>query len=281
MKMLQGLESGSMVGAYRVEAPIGHGGMGSVYLARHVRLGRKAALKVLRPELADDPGFRERFIRESELAASIDHPNVIPVYDADERDGSLYIAMKLVEGSDLKAILTTGGPLDPQAANSLIGHVAAGLDAAHSAGLVHRDVKPANILIERSTGQVYVSDFGVAKRIDRTGMTRAGSFLGTVDYCAPEQIEGKEVDGRADVYALGCVLYHCLTGQPPFVKDSEMAVIAAHIADPPPAVTTLRPDLPASLDGVVAVAMAKHPGVRFATCRALAEASRQACQGVQ
>jgi serine/threonine protein kinase/uncharacterized protein YraI len=276
MRILQGLEVGSTVGAYRVEAPIGHGGMGSVYLAEHVRLGRKAALKVLRPELADDPLFRERFIRESELAASIDHPNVIPIYDADERDGLLYIAMKFVEGSDLKATLATEGSLDPQSTKKLIELVAAGLDAAHSAGLVHRDVKPANILIERSTGHVYVSDFGVAKRSDRTGMTRTGSFLGTVDYCAPEQIQGREVDGRADVYALGCVLYHCLTGQPPFVRDSEMAVIAAHLADPPPAVTTLRPELPAAVDGVVAVAMAKHLEVRYLTCGLLAQALREA-----
>ena len=267
-----------MLAGYRVERLLGRGGMGAVYLAEHVRLGRNVALKVLSPELAEKDDFRERFIRESRLAASIEHPNVIPVHDADEFEGVLFLAMRYVRGLDLKQLLEQQPEkrLSPEQVLPVIEAVAAGLDAAHARGLVHRDVKPANVLIEQPSAHVYVSDFGLAKLVDDTGLTRTGLFLGTVDYCAPEQIEGKEVDARTDVYALGCVLLECLTGQRPFLKDDDRAVIFAHLADPVPAVTTRRPELPSTLDGVVATAMAKYPSIRFSSCGALAVALRNA-----
>jgi serine/threonine protein kinase len=207
----------------------------------------------LLPELALDPDFRDRFIRESQLAASLEHPAIVPIYDADDRDGTLFIAMRYVEGRDLKRLLSAEGPLSGEATLKILEPVAGGLAAAHSAGLVHRDVKPANILIEERSRNTFISDFGLAKSVNGAGITRTGTFLGTVDYCAPEQIEGHTLDGRADVYSFGCVLYQCLTGQPPFVRESEVAVIKAHLADPPPAVSMLRPEL-AQLDGVIATA---------------------------
>ena len=269
------LQPGVVVAGYRVEGQLGRGGMGVVYRAVHERLGRAAALKVLSPELAQDEEYRVRFIRESQLAASLEHPNVLPVYDAGEEEELLYLAMRYVDGSDLGEVLKQEGSLSPQRTLELVEQVASALDAAHHAGLVHRDVKPANILIER-TGRVFLSDFGVAKRTGATQLTRTGSFLGSVDYCSPEQIEGKPLDGRADVYALGCVVYQCLTGQPPYRRETEVAVIHAHLAEPAPAVTTVRPDLPPSLDGVVVTAMAKHTEVRFQTAGAIADALRAA-----
>ena len=270
---------GDVLAGYRIEGVLGRGGMGTVYLATHQRLERKAALKVLIPEIADDEDFRERFIRESQIAAALDHPNVVPIYDADEEDGVPFIAMRYVEGSDLKSQLRERVRLSTERALEVIEQVASALDAAHEVGLVHRDVKPANILIEKKTGRAYLTDFGVAKSSTATGLTRTGSFLGTVDYCAPEQISGKPVDRLVDVYALGCVLYHCLTGQPPYVRETEVAVVQAHLADPIPALSTVRPDLPHELDGVIVTAMAKHPEVRFATAGALAEAFRVALVG--
>jgi hypothetical protein len=270
------LELGDTIGAYRIEGWIGRGGMGSVYLAHHLRLDRRAALKVLLPELADDNAFRDRFIRESQLAASIDHPHVIPIYDADERDGVLYIAMRYVEGSDLKSELSTGGLPSVERTAAIVQAVGAGLDSANFKGLVHRDVKPANILIERPTGHVFVTDFGLAKIASGRSMTGTGTFLGTIDYCAPEQIEGRPVDGRTDVYALGCVLYECLTRRPPFVRDSDVAVVKAHLTDPPPLVSASRPDLPPAVDRVVVTAMAKDPDQRFASCGRLGAALKEA-----
>ncbi len=269
------LQPGIILAGYRIEAQLGRGGMGVVYRAVHERLGRTAALKVLSPELAQDEEYRVRFVRESQLAASLEHPNVLPVYDAGETEDVLYLAMRYVDGSDLREVLRQEGSLTPERTLELIAQVASALDAAHEAGLVHRDVKPANILIDR-TGRVFLSDFGVAKRTGGTQLTRTGSFLGSVDYCSPEQIEGKSLDGRADVYALGCVLYQCLTGQPPYERETEVAVIHAHLSEPAPAVTTVRPDLPRSLDGVVVTAMAKHPEVRFQTAGAIAGALRAA-----
>jgi predicted Ser/Thr protein kinase len=273
------LEPGTEIAGYRIESPLGRGGMGAVYVATHLRLGRRDALKVLMPELAEDAGFRERFIRESQLAASLEHPNIIPIYDADEEDGYLFIAMRYVAGSDLKGMIDRKGRLSPQEVLPIIEQAGAALDAAHAAGLVHRDVKPANILVDERNGHVYLTDFGIAKSAGAAGLTRTGSFVGTVDYCAPEQIEGKPVDGRTDVYALGCVLYQCVTGQPPYPKDSDVAVIHAHLAEPPPAASTKQPDLPQALDGVLVTAMAKYPDVRFATCTALADALKAAIDG--
>jgi serine/threonine-protein kinase len=274
----QSLTVGAIVGSYRTGALIGRGGMGAVYLAEHVQLRRKVALKVLPQGLARDPAFRDRFIRESQLAASIDHPNIIPVHDAGDASGVLYIAMRYVEGSDLSSVLSQDERLSPARTLAVLEQVALGLDAAHARGLVHRDVKPANILIEADTGHVFVTDFGIAKLVSATGITRTGSFLGTIEYAAPEQIEGKRVDGRTDVYSLGCVLFHCLAGQPPFRRDSEVAVMHAHLVEPPPALTPFRPELPAALDAVVARAMAKLPEDRYPTAGALVQALGEALE---
>src|SRR4051794_5179428 len=217
-----GFTIGEAIGGFRIGSLLGRGGMGAVYLATHERLQRKVALKVLVPELAADAAFRERFIRESQLAALLEHPNVIPIYDADEVDGVLYLAMRYVEGSDLRTVLDDKGMLAPPRTVAIVEQVAAALDAAHGAALVHRDVKPANILLAQPGSQVYLSDFGLAKQRDAAGLTRTGTFMGSVDYCAPEQIEGLPVDGRADIYALGSVLHHCLAGQPPYPRDSEV-----------------------------------------------------------
>jgi serine/threonine-protein kinase len=227
------------------------------------------------PELAHDERFRERFLRESQLAASLDHPNVVPVYDADEADGVLYIAMRYVEGTDLRELLRSEGPLEPRRAVAIVGQAAAGLDAAHRRGLVHRDVKPGNILIGEDD-HVYVSDFGLTKQASsQSGLTATGQLVGTVDYIAPEQIQGEPVDGRSDVYSLTCVLYETLVGAKPFEKDTEVATIWAHIQDPPPAPSSVCPELPRGLDAVIARGMAKRPDERFATCRDLVDAARQ------
>jgi serine/threonine-protein kinase len=236
------------------------------------------ALKVLTTELAWDEQFRERFVRESHIAAAIDHPNIIPIYDAGEEDGLLYIAMRFVQGPDLKEVLKRGS-LGVGRTIFLIEQLASALDAAHTHALVHRDVKPGNILLEESTDHVYLTDFGVAKQTTARGLTSTGHFLGTVEYAAPEQIEGRPVDARTDVYALGCVLYECLTGTPPFSQSTEHAVLHAHLVDPPPSVGRLRPDLPQAFDGLIATAMAKVPDDRFASCGELANAARNAASG--
>jgi serine/threonine protein kinase len=269
------LEIGEELAGYRIESLLGQGGMGAVYLATHLRLGRRAALKVLLPEYAEDEDFRERFVRESQSAASLEHPSIIPIYDADEEQGVLYIAMRYVEGEDLRSLIERKGALGHRSLG-VIEQVASALDAAHASGLVHRDVKPANILIGDPGMRVYLTDFGVAKQAAAPGLTRTGSFIGTVQYCAPEQIEGKEVDSRTDVYALGCVLFHCLVGRPPYARDAEVAVMHAHMVEPPPSPSSLDPGLPQALDGVIATAMAKDPEMRYATCTALAHALREA-----
>ena len=266
---------GSVLAGYRIDRLLGRGGMSSVYLAEQLRLQRKVALKLMAAELAHDERFRERFLRESQLAASLDHPNVVPVYDADETDGVLYIAMRYVEGADLRELLHRSSPLPPARAVAIVGQAAAGLDAAHRRGLVHRDVKPGNILIGEDD-HVYVSDFGLTKQASsQSGLTATGQLVGTVDYVAPEQIQGQPVDDRADVYALTCVLYEALVGAKPFEKDTEVATIWAHIQDPPPAPSAARSELPKGLDDVVARGMAKRPDERYATCRELVDAARQ------
>jgi streptogramin lyase/predicted Ser/Thr protein kinase len=265
---------GSTIAGYRIERLLGHGGMGRVYLAEDTRLGRKVALKLLDPELADDQRFRDRFTRESRLAASLDHPNVVPIYEAGEADEVLFIAMRYVEGTDLGRLIEAEGPLPPDRAAAIVSQVASALDAAHRRGLVHRDVKPGNVLVGEDD-HAYLTDFGLIKRREAdTGLTKSGQFMGSVDYAAPEQIMGQDVDGRADVYSLGCVLYECLTGDPPYPQDSEVAVLYAHLKDPFPSVTAKRPDLPPALDAVVAKAMAKRPEDRFATAGELAAAAR-------
>ena len=251
---------------------LGTAGWESYWLATHQRLHRKAAIKVLSADNASDPDARARFLREPQLAAALDHPNIISIYDAGEDDGRLFIAMRYIEGSDLRAHLRDHGTLTLERTLDVAARIADALDAAHGAGLVHRDVKPSNILLARSGDGVYLTDFGIAKQSSTTGLTTTGSFLGTVDYCAPEQIEGSRVDGRSDIYSLGAVVFHCLTGNAPFVRTTEMAVLKAHLVDPPPALSNVRPDLPRALDGPIVTAMAKHPEVRFETAREFAEA---------
>ena len=214
---------GSELAGYRLETLVGRGGMGVVYRAYDLALERPVALKILAPELAEDERFRERFLRESRLAASIDHPNIVPVYDAGEVAGELYIAMRYVDGAELKQLLAEG-PLPKEQAVAIAGQIAAALDAAHARGLVHRDVKPSNVLVT-ADGHVYLADFGLTRRLsDQAGGFEAGLSLGTPAYVAPEQIEGKEVDGRADQYSLACLLHECLTGVPPFARSTEAAV---------------------------------------------------------
>jgi tRNA A-37 threonylcarbamoyl transferase component Bud32 len=276
MDQIRGLlDSGAEIAGYRVESFIGRGGMAVVYRAEDLRLGRKVALKLLAPELSKDERFQQRFIRESRLAASIDHPNIIPLYEAGEVDGALYIVMRYVVGSDLKALMEREGLPEPPRLLSLFRQVAGALDAAHAAGLVHRDVKPGNILVASGAGpedtdHVYLTDFGLTKRSSsQSGLTGTGHFIGTIDYVAPEQITGNQVDGRTDVYALGCVLYECLTGDPPFQREDDAGLLWAHLVEAPPRVTERWPDVPEGLDAVVATALAKAPDDRFPTCREL------------
>lgn len=273
---------GTKLGEYRIESLLGRGGMSVVYLAEHVRLKRKAALKLLSPELAEDPTFRARFVSEWERLAQLDHPNIIPVFEAGEADGFLYIAMRYVKSTDLKGLIEREGRLDPERSVSIIAQTASALDAAHQQNLVHRDVKPANILIATGAGpegtdHVYLSDFGLTKHTEsQSGLTKTGHFMGTIDYVAPEQISGKGVDGRTDQYALGCVLYQCLTGRVPFPREEDTASLFAHLQDPPPKATEARPDLPPDVDGVIERAMSKQKEERYATCTELARAARQA-----
>jgi Protein kinase domain len=252
--------------------------MGLVYKAEQLKPRRPVALKILPPEAAADGVFRERFIRESDLAATIEHPNIIPIYQAGEVDGILYIAMRYVEGSDLKNLIAREGRLDPFRTLGILDQVAAGLDAAHAAGLVHRDVKPHNILVSGAPGAelVYLTDFGLTKNTaSKTRLTQAGHFVGTIDYVAPEQIEGKKVDARTDIYALGCVLYECLTGLLPFDRETETAIMMAHLDEPPPAASIVRPDLPFGVDNVIHKAMSKKMKERFSSCRELIAAARE------
>jgi serine/threonine-protein kinase len=274
--MAEDTRVGTELGGYRIERVIGRGGMSSVYLAEHVRLGRKVALKVLAPELAGSERFHDRFLRESKLAASIDHPNIVPIYDADEAEGVLYIAMRYVEGSDLKQAIRDSGGLEPLRTSAIVDQVASALDAAHARGLVHRDVKPANVLLTRDD-HAYVSDFGLTKRaVSVSGLTETGQLIGTIDYVAPEQIKGDPVDHRADVYSLGCLLFECLTGHAPYPRDIEVGVLWAHVETPPPSLTEERSDLPPEVDDVVALAMAKDPAERTETAGDVAAGFRSA-----
>ena len=275
--------AGTEVAGYRIVEQAGSGGMGVVYRAEETGLGgRPVALKLLPSALAGDPDFRARFLREMRVAAAIDHPNIVPIYRAGEDRGLLYLAMRYVHASDLRRVLETEGRLDPARTLAILDQVARALDAAHAHGLVHRDVKPANILlappvIDGDPEHVYLVDFGLARSdSDDRSIGGAGSFLGTPRYAAPEQAAGLPVDGRTDGYALGCVLYECLTGQPPFPGGSGEALLLAHLEATPPRVTTLRLDLPPAIDQVIARAMAKSPADRFPTCRALFTATRQA-----
>ncbi|HEX2303355.1 MAG TPA: serine/threonine-protein kinase [Gaiella sp.] len=270
---------GTTVAGYRLEKLLGRGGMSVVYLAEHVRLGRKVALKLLSPALSEDESFRERFERESRRAAEIDHPNIVPIYDAGDADGQFFIAMRFVHGFDLKTLIKRDGALNVGRTLYILEQAASALDAAHERDLVHRDVKPANILIEEPSDRVFLTDFGVVKHTASHGLTRTGFFIGTVDYAAPEQIEGLPVDARTDVYALGCVLYECLSGRVPFDRDAEVAAMHAHLTEPPPSLRSARPDLPRELDRVIVAAMAKAKDDRQSTCEELIQAAHAAALG--
>jgi len=266
------LRIGGEILGYRLEETVGRGGMGVVYRAYDLRLKRSVALKLVAPELSEDERFRDRFLAETELAASLEHPNVVPVYDAGEVDGQLYLAMRYVEGSDLKALLSREPRLEPDRAIAICDQIAAALDAAHARGLVHRDVKPSNVLLDVHE-HVYLADFGLSRRLDEPGMSVGpGLSLGTPAYAAPEQIQGREeVNGRADVYSLGCVLYECVTGVVPYQRDSELAMLWSHLQDEPP--------VPAgypALAPVFATALAKDRDDRYQSCGELVDAAREA-----
>ena len=276
------VQSGTVIAGFRVESLLGQGAMGTVYLAEETNTGRRVALKLLSPELARDERFRRRFLQETELAASLEHPHVVPTLASGEEEGTLYLAMAHVEGSDLRDLLRREGRLEPERALDLIGQVASALDAAHRAGLVHRDVKPGNILVTRDQDgeKAYVCDFGLARHVSSvSSLTSERGFVGTIDYVPPEQIQGGQIDGRADVYSLGCVLFECLAGARPFDSESELSVLFAHLNEPVPPITDLRPELPPALDAVFATALAKSADDRYSTCAELVRATRAALQG--
>ncbi|MEU6533391.1 serine/threonine-protein kinase [Streptomyces sp. NPDC046928] len=276
---------GRQVAGYRIEREIGRGGMAVVYRARDLRLERTVALKLLAPELARNDTFRRRFTHESRAAAAIDHPHIVPVFEAGETDGVLYIAMRYVAGSDLRHLLDRQGPLPPPTALRIAAQVASALDAAHENGLVHRDVKPGNILVARGTDSdhpehAYLTDFGLTKKsLSLTGFTTVGQFVGTLDYVAPEQISGKPVDARCDVYGFAGVVYECLAMRPPFQRDDDMALLWAHQYDEPPPLTEARPDLAPAVDAVFASALAKSPDDRQDSCLAFVAELRAAVAG--
>jgi DNA-binding beta-propeller fold protein YncE len=275
---------GSHIAGYRLDEQIGRGGMAVVYRAHDPRLDRRVALKILAPELASDEEFRQRFIRESRAAAAVDHPNIIPIYEAGEADGVLFIAMRFVDGRDVQTLIHQQAPLPVARACDIVTQVASALDAAHAHGLVHRDVKPGNMLRDATSGRVqpdhvYLSDFGLSKQSLGTSaaLTAQGQFLGTLNYVAPEQIEGRPVDGRTDEYALACSAFEMLAGRTPFRRDDSLAIMWAQLSDPPPSLTGIRLDLPAAVDGVMARALSKAPDDRYGTCLEFATALRRAC----
>jgi Protein kinase domain len=270
---------GTTFNGYRITSVLGRGGMSVVYGAEHLRLGRAVALKVLAHSLASDETFRERFSRESQLAASLDHPNIIPIYDAGEAEGFFYIAMRHVEGCDLGTLIEQEGPLSLGQTLFYIEQVSSALDQAHEQGLIHRDVKPANVLIARPSDRVFLTDFGIVKQLSTKGLTKPAFFLGTYEYSAPEQIEGKDVDRRTDLYALGCILYECLSAEPPFKGDTESSLIKAHLNDPPPRLSAKRPDVPLAVTDIIATAMAKKKEDRYATCGDFVRALRAVALG--
>jgi serine/threonine protein kinase len=277
------LAPGEQLAGYEIQERIGHGGMAVVYRALDLRLGRLVALKVLAPHLGEDEAFRQRFMRESRAAAGVDHPHIIPVFEAGEAGGMLFIAMRYVGHGDVRRLIESEGSLSPARTARITAQVASALDAAHAHGLVHRDVKPANILLGQASGRdvdhAYLSDFGLSKHsLTASTLTSAGQFLGTLDYVSPEQIQGQPVDGRADQYALACAVVEMLTGAPPFRRDDSMALMWAQLEAAPPRLTQRRPDLPPAVDDVIAAAMSKSPDGRFGTCREFASALAAACE---
>ena len=273
-----GFDSGSVIAGYRLEEKIGTGGMAIVYRARDERLQRQVALKLMAPARSADESFRLRFIRESRAAAAVDDPHIIPVYEAGEAAGVLYIAMRYVAGGDVQGLLKREGQLPAAQVAAIVSAVASALDSAHAAGLVHRDVKPANMLLDTRPGlpdHVYLSDFGLSKgSLSSAGVTSSGQFLGTPNYTAPEQIQGRPVSGQTDQYALACTAFELLCGEPVFPRDQGVAIIYAHLSQPPRSLLTQRPDLLPAADAVLARALAKAPQDRFGSCQEFAEALR-------
>ena len=277
------LSEGDEFAGYRIEQRLGRGGMGVLYLALEPGLERRVALKLIAPEAAADEVFARRFAEESKIAASIEHPNVVPIYAAGEEAGVPYIAMRYVAGADLAKRLVREGRLDPVEAVEIVAQVGNGLDAIHAAGLVHRDVKPANVLLSGADAvHAYITDFGVARNVStESGLTQTGRFVGTLDYVAPEQISGGEIDARVDVYALGCLLFKLLTGEVPFPRDGEAARLYAHLNDPPPAPSLYVPEVSMALDDVVIRAMSKSPEDRYPSAGDLGRAAQAALHGEQ
>ena len=278
-RFLGDLRTDTRIAGYELEERIGAGGTAVVFRARDDRLNRQVALKILLHSPEADGTFRQRFLRESRAAAAIDHPHIVPVFAAGEADGALFIAMRYVPSGDLRALMRRAGPLSPPRAAAIVSSVASALDAAHSAGLVHRDVKPSNILVDARPGRpdhVYLSDFGLSKEVDSAGVARSGRFLGSPGYTAPEQIEGHRVNRRADQYSLACTTFEMLSGAPVFPRDQITAVIWAHMSVRPPPLTSRQPGLPAAVDAVLAKALAKAPGDRYGSCREFADAVRTA-----
>ncbi|MGV9302833.1 MULTISPECIES: serine/threonine protein kinase [unclassified Nonomuraea] len=270
---------GQEVAGYYIEDVIGKGGMAVVYLALDPRLSRRVALKILNPLLSVDDRFRQRFILESRTVASIEHPNIIPIYEANsDEKGVLYISMRYVDGLDLRRFIYDRGPMPVGQVNSIAAQVAAALDAAHAHDLIHRDVKPANILL--AGDHVYLTDFGITKhRTSITGLTQTDQFIGTPRYMSPEQINKEHIDGRADQYALACVVYEALAGRMPFERDNDVALLWAHLAEAPTPLSHLRQELPLEVDGVMMKALAKSPEQRYPTCTAFVGALRDAISG--
>jgi len=286
------VKPGDKVAGYLLEEQIGQGGMAVVYRAYDERLDRRVALKVLAPSLAADNAFRTRFIRESRAAATVEHPHIIPVYDAGDAGGCLFISMRYVQGGDVRSLLADGKAVPPPRAWNIITQVASALDMAHTHNLVHRDVKPANMLIDGSakavpargddptqpgiqqgvnasgpvTEHIYLSDFGISKQTVASNLTSTGQFVGTLDYIAPEQIEGRGLDGRADQYSLACAAFELLSGEPPFSGPNIFALINSHLSEQAPSVSKLQPGLPPGVDRVLAKAMDKTPARRYASC---------------
>ncbi|MEV5556551.1 serine/threonine-protein kinase, partial [Nonomuraea wenchangensis] len=272
---------GQEVAGYYIEDIVGKGGMAVVYLALDPRLSRRVALKILNPVLSVDDRFRQRFILESRTVASIEHPNIIPIYEANaDADGVLYIAMRYVDGLDLRRFIYDRGPLPLGPANRIFAQVAAALDAAHAHDLIHRDVKPANILL--AGDHVYLTDFGITKhRSSISGLTQTDQFIGTPRYMSPEQINKEHIDGRCDQYALACVVYEALSGRLPFQRENDIALLWAHLAEQPVPLSHIRPELPPQVDAVMARALAKAPEQRYATCTEFVTALRDAISGPQ
>ena len=274
---------GSRIGGYRVLALIGQGGMGTVYRAERVDSGEQVALKLLGESLAGSPEFRRRFVREARYARELDHPNVVSVREVGEDGAHMYMVMPEVIGNDLNTLLALEGPIEAASLLRVLDEVASALDALHGRGIIHRDVKPANVIVAsgqgpQPAGRAYLTDFGLGKdpSHDSAALTAVGEFVGTFKYVAPEQVLGRELDHRVDVYSLGCLLYECLTGLAPFPHEREVEVLDAHLEDPPPKPSESRPGLPEEIDGVVARAMAKDPGERYGSAGELAAAARAA-----